>query len=71
METKNEPTDELKPIQKWLHVWTDAERARNKKATIGSPDNNGGVPANRGKENVWQEAVTPLPRTHQGATRDE
>lgn len=61
-------------IQKWLHVWTEAERARrlNKKPCAEAPVNDAG----EGHPMVAEErgggdGITRLPRIRLAATRDE
>ena len=74
METKNTPeelfgTGELLPIRKWLHVWTEAERAMRlgiKSPCAGSPDNGEGEsPANRAEETVKQRICSSVDAPNQ------
>lgn len=54
-------TNSLKPIRKWLHVWSEAERARAiKNPTTRPPGNAVGNPENRVEENVTREEVMQL-----------
>lgn len=60
--------EDLVPIQQYLHIWTEAERAARVKNP--TPEAQGESPASRTEERVRQE-VTQLPHTRQVATRVE
>ena len=61
--------EDLVPIQQYLHVWTEAERAaRVKKPCATALETQGESPASRTEETG---EVTRLPRTLPGATHGE
>lgn len=64
--------EQLVPIQRWLHVWSDAERERRiKKArTLGCEPCGLENPPERAEETA-ERAIRLLPRKHQGATHGE
>jgi len=59
----------LVEIKRWLHVWTEAERAARLKKPHAEAQGEGRITPTG--EDGEMERIRPLPHTHQVATRDE